>query len=362
MDRPVITKANFDTLTAKIDNYNSFNDSLALAEIQHSAKEFFDKEIPLEILQGENHHQEFCGWLMREVNPVIEFDDGTKREFRENPLPETNGNPHKYILPVIKSQRKFYSAEIPDGVGFDTDKGIFTYDAILDKFYNRETGEEAEQSLDMALNFTARFGDVKNAIQFIDNDDYADDIKNLYRRYPVVIKEVIKSIDDSYKSVADNIKNFLQDNAKNWTLVFDVDNDGTKILRGADAEYAIQEKFSQQTEYRKRLMAIFKIDLNVKPKNNAEKLQQFIKKAAKSAGYSPSEVGSIRDGVELFLLNSPSVKLEQMTKLIDAVAPPAAFNSAELKFSDRVKKAIRQDKKFLAKLADIKKSASAKGR
>jgi len=338
IDRPIITKANFDTLAGKIENYNSFNDSLALAEIQHNAKKLFGKEIPLEILQGENHHQKFRGWLMREVNPVIEFDDNKKKEIVKNPQPDNELGEFVFREAKLVVQRKFDFQEIPDGVGFQTDKGIFTYDGNLDKFYNNETGEFAELSLDMALNFAVRFGDVKKAIQAIDYDYAFEDIKKLYRRFGVD-RKIIESIDGSFDFTAEEVKNFLQDKAKNWTLIFDVDNDGTKILRGNEAEKAILDTIAKHDEYGKRLMEIFKVDLSTKPKTNAEKLRQFIKKAAKSGGYSPSEVGSTRDGVELFLLSTPNVKLEQMTKLIDYVAPQAVYNSAERKFSDRVKKA-----------------------
>ena len=136
MERPVITKANFNTLSAKIDNYNSVNDSFALGEIQRRAKELFGKEIPLEILQGENHHQNFRGWLMREVNPVIEFDDGKKKEITKNPQPDNELGDFVFREATLEIPKKFdFTNNVPkDGVGFETDKGIFTYDENLDKF------------------------------------------------------------------------------------------------------------------------------------------------------------------------------------------------------------------------------------
>ena len=135
MERPVITKANFNTLSAKIDNYNSVNDSFALGEIQRRAKELFGKEIPLEILQGENHHQNFRGWLMREVNPVIEFDDGKKKEITKNPQPDNELGDFVFREATLEIPKKFDFTNVPkDGVGFETDKGIFTYDKNLDTF------------------------------------------------------------------------------------------------------------------------------------------------------------------------------------------------------------------------------------
>ena len=61
----------------------------------------------------------------------------------------------------------------------------------------------------------------------------------------------------------------------------------------------------------------------------------------------------------MFLLDSPNVKLEQMTKLIDAVAPAAVYNK---QYTEILKTRIRNNKEFQAKLADNKKSVSAKGR
>ncbi|MBQ9257537.1 MAG: hypothetical protein IJ181_10520, partial [Acidaminococcaceae bacterium] len=71
---------NFDTLLAKIDNYNSVNDNLALGEIQQRAKKLFSKEIPIEILQGEN--QRISG------HATISFkrkDAAVSAETRDNP-------------------------------------------------------------------------------------------------------------------------------------------------------------------------------------------------------------------------------------------------------------------------------------
>ena len=105
-----------------------------------------------------------------------------------------------------------------------------------------------------------------------------------------------------------------------------------------------------------RIDSIKNVDLSVKPKTNAEKLQFFCKKAmeGKSANYK----GYVVDGVKRFLLSTPSVKLEQMTKLIDAVAPAAVFNAKNYAYSDFVKSAVRNDKNFAAKLQEVKNSRS----
>ena len=307
MERPIITKANFDTLSAKIDNYNSVNDILALGEIQQRAKKLFSKEIPIEILQCENHQQEFRGWLMREVNPVIEFDDGKKKEIAKNPQPDNELGDFVFREATPEIPKKFDFTNVPkDGVGFETDKGIFTYDEDSDKFCNRATGEQAD------------------------------------------LNEILS-------------------NAKDLTLLFDVNNDGKNILRGTDAEKAIQEKLAQHKEFWARSKTIVKVDLKAKPKTNAEKLQQCIKKAQDAYLNSKKVVKNparyiTAEGVKMFLLATPSVKLEQMTKLIDYVAPMSAFDSAERKFSERVKEAVRQDAKFQAKFAANKKSVTQKGR
>ena len=62
------------------------------------------------------------------------------------------------------------------------------------------------------------------------------------------------------------------------------------------------------------------------------------------------------DGVKRFLISSPNTKLEQMTKLIDAVAPAAVFNTQNYNYSEFVKSAVREDKNFQQYLADSKKS------
>ena len=131
-----------------------------------------------------------------------------------------------------------------------------------------------------------------------------------------------------------------------------------KILRGKEAEKAILDAIEKETEFFERYYAIeFGVDLNAKPKTNAEKLQQFCKKSmdAHGEGYK----GYMVDGVKRFLLATPNVKLEQMTKLIDAVAPAAVYDK---QYTEKLKSSIRNDKEFQAKLADIKKFSDTRGR
>jgi len=61
----------------------------------------------------------------------------------------------------------------------------------------------------------------------------------------------------------------------------------------------------------------------------------------------------------MFLLTTQNVKLEQMTKLIDAVAPQAVYYE---KYAENLKASIKNDKEFQSQLADIKKSVSEKVR
>lgn len=71
-----------------------------------------------------------------------------------------------------------------------------------------------------------RFGDVNKAVEAVDYELKFDKI--VWR-------------DEQH---ANDVKNFLKNNAGSWTLVFDVYDDGSEILRGADAEKAIREKIA----------------------------------------------------------------------------------------------------------------------
>ena len=123
------------------------------------------------------------------------------------------------------------------------------------------------------------------------------------------------------------------------------------------AKQAKQNAFNQCREQdalkQQRIDSIKNVDLAVKPKTNAEKLQFFCRKSME--GKSENYKGYMVDGVKRFLLSSPSVKLEQMTKLIDAVAPAAVFNTKNYAYSEFVKSSIRNDKNFRDKLAQVNK-------
>jgi len=123
---------------------------------------------------------------------------------------------------------------------------------------------------------------------------------------------------------------------------------------------SVQEDAEKQKECDARFEAIQNVDLNAKPKTNAEKLQQYCKKSLQTHGEGYKDY--VTDGVKLFLLTTPNVKLEQMTKLIDAVAPQSAYNSAEQKFSDCVKSEIEQDTKFQTKLVERDKTSKVTSR
>ena len=117
---------------------------------------------------------------------------------------------------------------------------------------------------------------------------------------------------------------------------------------------SVQEDIEKQKDYEARLEAIKNIDLNAKPKTNAEKLQQFCKKSMEAHGEDYKDY--VADGVKSFLLSTPSAKLEGMTKLIDYVAPVVAFDSEEYRYSEFVKDTIRQDKQFRKQLANRDKT------
>jgi len=108
----------------------------------------------------------------------------------------------------------------------------------------------------------------------------------------------------------------------------------------------------QDAEKQKRISDIQNIDLNAKPKTNAAKLQQFCKKSMEAHGENYK--GYVVDGVKRFLLSTPNTKLEQMTKIIDAVAPAAVFDTKNNSYSDFVKDAVREDKKFQQYLGEVK--------
>ena len=123
---------------------------------------------------------------------------------------------------------KFSFDDIPDGAGFETDDGIFTFNKNHDSFYNIDAHYFVEMDgiLDRALTRMWRFGDVNKAVEAVDYELNFDKI--VWRD----------------EQQATEVKNFLKNDAYNWTLVFDVYNDGSEILRGADAEKAIREKIS----------------------------------------------------------------------------------------------------------------------
>jgi len=112
----------------------------------------------------------------------------------------------------------------------------------------------------------------------------------------------------------------------------------------------------QDAEKQKRIDAIKNIDVNAKQQTNAEKLQRFCKKSMEAHGENYK--GYVVDGVKRFLISTPSTKLEQMTKLIDYVAPAAVFNTKNYNYSEFVKTAVRNDKNFATKLSEVKKSRS----
>ena len=110
----------------------------------------------------------------------------------------------------------------------------------------------------------------------------------------------------------------------------------------------------QDAQKLQRIAAIKSIDLNATPQTYAEKLQQFCKKSMQA--HDENYKGYVVDGVKRFLLSSPNAKLEQLTKLIDAVAPAAVFNTKNYNYSEFVKSAVRNDKNFATKLSEVKKS------
>ena len=124
------------------------------------------------------------------------------------------------------------------------------------------------------------------------------------------------------------------------------------------AKQAKQNAFNQCREQDaqklQRIDAIRNIDVEAKPKTNLEKLQRFCKKSMEAHGENYK--GYMVDGVKMFLLATPSAKLDGMTKLIDAVAPAAVFNTKNNNYSEFVKSAVREDKKFQQYLADSKKT------
>ena len=150
--------------------------------------------------------------------------------------------------------------------------------------------------------------------------------------------------DFKFEMMLDNIKESLA--IENGDKI-----DFCKIVEEAESK-AIDKCGMKVEDYLQRIEAIRNIDVNAKPKTNAEKLQFFCKKAmeAHSENY-------VADGVKSFLLTTPSVKLEQMTKLIDYVAPDAVYNTQVNKYSDVVKEAVREDDVFRNRL----KIAKAKG-
>ena len=113
---------------------------------------------------------------------------------------------------------------------------------------------------------------------------------------------------------------------------------------------SVQEDVAKQKEYEARLNAIKNIDLNAKPKTNAEKLRQFCKKALMQH-HTDDYNGYVIEGVKSFLYATPDAKLSQMTRIIDELSPVAAFNSEIYSYSDFVKDAVRQDEQFRKQLA-----------
>ena len=123
-----------------------------------------------------------------------------------------------------------------------------------------------------------------------------------------------------------------------------------------DTEKFVIEVLAKQEEFFKaRLDAIKNIDVEAKPKNNLEKLQRFCKKALMQH-YTDDYRGYMIEGVKSFLLTTPNVKLEQMTKLIEVVAPVVAFDSEKYRYSEFVKNTIRQDEQFRKQLANRDKT------
>ena len=123
---------------------------------------------------------------------------------------------------------KFSFDDIPDGAGFETDDGIFTFNRDHSSFYNIDAHYFVEMDgiLDRALTRMWRFGDVNKAVEAID--------------YELKFDKIVWRDEQQ----ANEVKNLLKNNAENWNLVFDVYDDGSEILRGADAEKAIREKIS----------------------------------------------------------------------------------------------------------------------
>ena len=144
--------------------------------------------------------------------------------------------------------------------------------------------------------------------------------------------------------------------------------DFCKIVEEAESN-ALKLCYEKDAEKEDRIAAIKNIDVEAKPKTNAEKLQRFCKKAMQSydedylnylPDYQKLDIAygeCVADGVKSFLLTTPNVKLEQLTKLIDYVAPDAVYSTQVNKYSDVVKKAVREDDVFRNRL----KIARAKG-
>ena len=126
-------------------------------------------------------------------------------------------------------------------------------------------------------------------------------------------------------------------------------------LNVTDDEFVTEALAKQEEFFKARLDAIKNIDVEAKPKTNLEKLQRFCKKALMQH-YTDDYRGYMIEGVKSFLLSTPNVKLEQMTKLIEVGAPVAAFDSEEYRYSEFVKDTIRQDKQFRKQLANRDKT------
>ena len=149
--------------------------------------------------------------------------------------------------------------------------------------------------------------------------------------------------------------------------------DFCKIVEEAESN-ALKLCYEKDAEKLQRIDAIKNIDVEAKPKTNAEKLQRFCKKAMQSydedylnylPDYQKLDIAygeCVADGVKSFLLTTPNVKLEQLTKLIDYVAPDAVYSTQVNKYSDVVKKAVREDDVFRNRLKIAKAKSSGVSR
>ena len=131
---------------------------------------------------------------------------------------------------------KFSANYIPDGAGFETLVGIFTYNNKQGTFIQAETNKlvEVGSTIHRAFIQTWRYGSIEKAIESIDYAINRERQRFERDKQNTANPKLLSNLVQGFIEEANITKNFLESqlgDVADFKLVFDIHNDGAEILR-----------------------------------------------------------------------------------------------------------------------------------